>query len=260
MGFLKSTLLLTLVSTLSLTLGCATPHKKTEKPLSDKDRVPLLLDVAAANLTEGDPTGALQNLDQAREINDSVPEEQYLYALAYYQKHEIKLATEAAKKAIRLRPNYSQAKNTLGRLLIDAGKLDEAEAPLLSAAKDLTFRESYIAKTNLGIIYYKKMKFDQADQWLSDAIRDGGESACMASYYRGQIDLEKNELTAAQKDFHDASRGGCSQFSDAHLAMGKTLMRMKKYDQARAKFLEVKEIFPASDASSSANQFLKEIP
>jgi type IV pilus assembly protein PilF len=252
-------MLLTVSALTTLSTGCAS-NPQPDNHVSDKDHAKLLLDVAAANLTENDATSALIALNEVREIDDSIPEEHYLFALAYYQKQETKLAIESARRAVKLKPSFSSAKNTLGKLLLDQGKFDEAEKYLTEAAKDLTSREAYIAKTNLGILYFKKMNFNLAKQWLSSAIRDGGDSACMASYYRGQINLEENQLEAARADLNKASRNACSQFSDAHLAFSQTLIRMKKYDQARAKLLEIKQLFPTSDAAKKANDYLREIP
>ena len=220
----------------------------------------MLLSIAAANVTENDTTGALQVLGQVHELDDGIPEEYYLYALAYLGKNEIKLATDSARHAIQLAPQYSAAKNTLGKLLLDQGKYAEAEKLLLEAAKDLLFRDTYLPKTNLGILYYQKGALETADTWLSHAIKDGGALVCLAYYYRGKVRSDTNRLLEAERDFSQSSRGGCSGMSDTHIAFGKTLIREKKYDQARAKFIEIQRLFPSSDASDQATQYLREIP
>ena len=246
-----------LISTCFLLSSCASTHK-TE--ISDQERADLLIDVASADLNEGDPTSALINLLEAEKLEKKSGDIQYLLALTYYQKNELPLALQSARKAIDLKPNFSAAKNTLGKLLLDQGKLTEAEKYLTAAANDLTYREAYIAKTNLGILNFKILKFAVAETWLNKAIFDAGDGACIAYYYRGQINLEKNLLDKANADFNRASRNMCSKFSDAHLAIGKTFLRMKKYDLARAKLLEVQQIFPTSDAATQANEYLREIP
>ena len=220
----------------------------------------MLIETASADLNEGDPTSALINLKSAEELDTHSAQIQYLLALTYYQKGEAGMATRAARKSIQFAPEFSAAKNTLGKLLLDQGKLPEAEKYLNEAAHDLTNREAYIAKTNLGVLYNKKLNPVLAEQWFSKAIFEGGDNACMASYYRGQMYFEKNQFEKANADFKRASRNNCSQFSDAHLAIGKTFLRMKKYDQARAKFLEVQQLFPTSDAAMKANDYLREVP
>ena len=240
--------------------GCATSSSNQVKPLSQKDHFTLLLELAAANLTENDATNGLITLNQAREINDHDADLYYLYALAYFQKHEPRLAIESARRSLHFKPDYSKVKNTLGKLLMDQGNFVEAEKYLKEAASDLTYSEAFIAKSNLGILYYKKMNYPAAEQWLSSAIEDGGDGACVAAYYRGLLYSNKNDLEHARRDFNRASKNSCSLYMDAHLAEGKTLMRMKKYEQARAKFLELQQLFPDTDAANKANDYLREIP
>ena len=240
-----------------LLTSCSSTQKHE---LSKEEESKLYTETAAADLNDGDATGALILLKQAEKITPKAADIQYLLALTYFKKNELALATRSAQKAIQLAPNFSAAKNTLGKLLLDQGKLDQAEKLLKEAAQDLTYREAFIAKTNLGILYRKKLNQSEAEHWFSKAIFDAGDAACMASYYRGQIYLDQNKLDKANSDFTRASKNGCTQFSDAHLAVGKTFLRMKKYDQARAKLLEVQQLFPDSDAATKANDYMKEIP
>ncbi len=217
-------------------------------------------EMAASDLNEGDATSALVYLQQALELTPKAPEVHYLLSLTYYRKNELGLSVRSAQKAIELSPSFSAAKNTLGKLYLDQGKLNEAEKYLKEAAQDLTYREAFIAKTNLGTLYYKKLNHTEAERWFTKAIFDAGDGACMASYFRGQLYFETNQYTKANADFMRASKNGCAQFSDAHLAIGKTYLRMKKYDQARAKLIEVQQLFPSSDAAVKANDYLREIP
>ena len=238
-------------------VSCASSGKKK---LSDQDRAQGLLDLASASVTENDPTSAIQTLNQVRAIDESIPEEHYLYALAYFQKGALVEAIRSARRAIELKPTYSQAKNTLGKLLIDQGHYAEAEKFLLEAANDFTFRDAYLAKTNLGILYFKTMKTDKASLWLTDAITEAGPSACIAEFYRGQIELDHQSFERAQADLKASTRNQCSGMPETHLALGQALIRMKKYDQARLKLLEIQKLFPESEASIKAAQYLREIP
>ena len=228
--------------------------------MSSHERAMMLISLASANITEGDATQALQALKESEEIDNSIPETYYLYSLAYHLKNEQPLAIQSARKAIELRPTYSKAKNTLGKLLLDQGQYAEAEKYLKEAVSDLLFDEAYLAKANLGILYYKQMKYDKAVPYLTQALREGGNTTCVAAYYRGQIYLDKNQYEYALADFTRASKNSCARITEAHLAKGQTLIRMKKYDQARAKMLEIEQLFPLTDASEKAAQYLKEIP
>lgn len=236
--------------------GCAT----TQSGLSKKDEAILLVDSAASSLNEGDATGALESLNRAVVLDSSNPKVFYLYTLAYHQKKQFILALESAEKAVKLDPKSSQSRNALGKLLLDSGKLNEAEKHLKLAAEDLTNREAYIARTNLGLLYQKRGETEKAEAEFSRAIEEEPYLSCLAAFYRGQIETARGELLKAQADYSKAIHAGCSGFSDAHLNLGKTYIRMKKYDQARAKLLEIGELFPHSSAAETATQLLKEIP
>ncbi len=228
--------------------------------VSKKDRVQALIDIAIADITENDSTGALVALAQVKDLDDTLPQEYYLFALAYLQKNEIKMATDSARYALKLNPKYSAAKNTLGKLLLDQGKYEESEKYLLEAANDLLFREASIAKLNLGILHFKKTNLEKSSLWLTRSIDDKGPLDCLAHFYRAKVRLAQNDLLLAERDFALSMKDSCSGSTDAHLGYAQTLVREKKYDQARAKFIEIQRLFPSSDASDQAAQYLRDIP
>ncbi len=249
-----------LLATLSLSACSSTRDSHSKKPLSPKERAVAYEELAVANLAEGDGTSAIIALKESEKYREANANTYYLYALAYHQKRELPLAETAAKKAVTLKPDFSMARNTLGRVLLEQGKYPEAETQLKQAAHDLVFQESFLAKTNLGILYYKRMNPSLAEKYLTDALSEGGDRVCMAAYYRGMIYLEQNRLDRALTDFERSSKKACARLGDAHLAKGQVLIRQKKFDQARAKMIEVQRLFPDTDTGDRAKQILREIP
>jgi len=239
-----------------LLTSCATSEKMG---LSNEEKSKLFIESASADLNDNNASSALAHLRQAQDLNYESPELYYLLSLAYYRKHETEMAISSAKKALKLSPDFSAAKNALGKLFIEKGDLAGAEKYLKEAAQDLTYAEAYLSKTNLGMLYSKKKNQTEAEHWYTKAIFDAGNNACMAFYYRGEIYFDKNLFEQAQGDFKRASKNGCANFGEAHLSLGKTLIKMKKFDQAKAKLLEIQQIFPSTDVASRANNYLKEI-
>jgi len=216
--------------------------------------------MASASVSEGDFISALEYLNQAREINDSDPLEYHLYALAYFGKNEPKLAIDAARKAIQLKPGFSAAKTTLGKLLMDEKKYGEAEKYLTESANDLLNRDSGTPKLNLGILNFNQMKYSKSEEWLNKATKDNASLSCVSNFYIGKIRLNQNDLKGAEKSFRLSIKGGCAGLTDGHLAIGQTLVRQKRYDQARAKFVEIQRLFPSTEAYEKASEYLREIP
>jgi Tfp pilus assembly protein PilF len=237
--------------------GCATASKHE---MSSQDRARTLLVAAAGSLSEHDPTGALQTLVEAEEIDNTLPELYHLRALAFYAKHNLNLAIVNARRAVQMQPDFAEANSTLGKFLLDAGRLDEAKGPLKVAAKNPLYRDSYKPKTTLGIIHYQQGNYDQALASLDSAILDSPGAACIAYYYRGHIEMSRKQFKQAAKDYDSATRKICASFADAHLALGIAYEKERDYTRARKKFLDVTQNFPNTKVAEQALDRLRYLP
>ncbi len=251
-------LIMTIASTIILT-SCATSSTQ-KKELTNTERARLLVDVSNGALLEGDPTGALQNLAQAEQLDPSLPELHHSKALAYFAKHDLKTAITEARRAVTLAPGFTDANNTLGKLLLDDGRYEEAEPPLLQAANNPLYRDAYKANTNLGILFYRKGEYGKAKATLERAIEEAPASACIAHYYLGHIQLRNGALEKSLQEYEHATLKFCAKFGDAHLAVGMLFERNKEYDRARKKYLDIKQSFPNTKIAEQAMERLKYLP
>ena len=241
----------------TLVLGCASA---TKKELSAADRARLLVDIANGAILEGDPTGALQNLARAEVEDPRLPELHHSRSLAFAARKEQQLAIASARKAVEIKPDYSEANNTLGKLLLDDGKWAEAETFLLKAAGDPLYREGYKPKTNLGILYYRRGELSRAELRLNEAIQLAPQLACVSRFYMGHIRSKQGRLKEAIQHYENSTRRQCSYFPDAHFAMGIAYELDRQYEQARKKYVEIQSRFPESAVASRAIQQLKGLP
>jgi len=238
-------------------LGCASGgHHSVGKT----DRARMLVEIANGALLEGDPVGALQQLARAQELDHSLPELHHSKALAYHKRQDALLALFEAKEAVRLKPDYSDANNTLGKLLMDQGRSEEALVPLNLAAHDSLYRDSYKAWTNLGILYYQKKEYDRAKEHLNQAIVSGASHACVAYYYRGLVFFEQGRLQESISDYQQATRKFCAGYADAVLALGLAYQKNRQIDLARQVYLEIQERYPHTDFADRAMKKLQELP
>jgi Tfp pilus assembly protein PilF len=239
--------------------GCATqaPH---HKELSKTERARMLVEVGNGALVEGDPTGALQNLARAEQEDASLPELHHSKALAYYAKRDLSAAISSAQKAVELKSNYSDANNTLGKLLLDAGRYEEALKPLQVAAGDALYREAYKAWTNLGIIKYRRGEYSGSENLMSRAIQEAPSQACVAYYYRGHLKLMEKHLDEAIQDYNRATQKLCASFGEAHIALGLAYQKNRQYELARKTFLEIQKRYPNTKLAERALDQLKFIP
>ena len=241
-----------------LASGCATTEKTHS--LTDKERAAFMAQVAAGSINEGDPTGALGTLLEAERLDPQSAYIKHLTALAYFYKNDSDTALTYAKKAVELDPNFTEANNTLGKLLVDSGAYAQAERYLERAAKDPLYRETYKPRTNLGILHYKRGEFAQAEIHLNKAIQDNPAAACVAYYYLGQVNLEKSKFSDAIENFDRATRKACGSYEEAHLALGIAYLRAKQFERARKKFVEVQTAFPDTTIAKKAMDQLRYLP
>lgn len=228
--------------------------------VTDDQRAQLLMDMGNGSLSEGDPTAALRALIEAEKLNPRSPEILHAKALALKAKHEYAAAISEVKKAIKLKPDYTAARNTLGNLLLDLGRYDEAIEPLEAASRDLLYAEGYKPLTNLGILYYRTQKHSRAAEYFERAIQSDPSNACIAHYYRGHLNLRVSRFSEAITDYTQATRRFCAGFAEAHLALGIAYERSGQLDLARRKFLDVQKRFPETRYADQAIQRLRGIP
>lgn len=237
--------------------ACAT---NSAEKLSDHDRALTLIQAADGALVEKDPTGALQYLKEAERFDPDIAELYHSQALSYYQKNDLESAIISARKAIGLKPDYSEASNTLGRYLLEKGDLKEAETYLLRAANDPLYRESFRPLTNLGILFYRKDDLKNAERYLNRAISTNSDFSCIAYYYRGHIRIKEGKVRDAIEDYEKSVKKLCGGYGDAHYALGVALEKNRQYDKARKKFMEIQERYPGSALSKKATDHLRYIP
>jgi type IV pilus assembly protein PilF len=241
---------------LVLSTGCASGPKK----LSNTEKARLHLEVAAAALMENDSVSALTSIQSAEKEDPSLPEIHPARSIAYYLKHDLATAAAEAAKAVRMKPDYSDANSTLGKILLDQGKYDQAIPYLTAASKDPLYRDAHKPFTNLGVLYYKRGDFRNSEQNLESAIVASPEQACVAYYYRGHLRLKQSRFSDAIRDYDHATRRFCGSFADAHLALGIAYEYAKQYDQARKKYLDVQKRYPSTKLAEQAMNRLKELP
>jgi type IV pilus assembly protein PilF len=239
------------------TVGCASGPTSSQTPPT---RAQLLVDLAQSAYAEGDYTAALANLFEAEKLESDNYDLFHLKSLVYYRREEYSKAIEAGRRALEIDPKSYVASNTLGRILIDAGQLDEAEKVLLIAIADPLNAQAYKSYTNLGIIYYRRGKWNLADQEFQRAIKQNGALACVAHYYRGHLKMKDGKVLDAIRDYDRATKKVCGSFAEAHLALGIAYSRGKQFDLARKKFVEIQQLYPDSSVAQQAVERMRSVP
>ena len=244
-------------------VGCAGATRsgtaaKKEIPAEKKGEL-LVLAAEGAN-NEGDIVGALQILQDAEKYVPRSPALHFTRASSFYLRNDFPSAIVHLKRALEIDPKYSQANNMLGKIYLDQGKFELSEKFLKLAANDLVFRDGYKAWTNLGILYYRNAKYNQASDALDAAVSVGGPDACLAHYFRGHLLMKTAKYAEAIREYVESTKRQCGGFAEAHLAVAVAYERSQQFELARKKYLEVQQLFPNTHHSEQALVALSKLP
>jgi len=203
---------------------------------------------------EHDNLAAIRHLTRAVDANPENDEAHYLLGTIRLVRGELDEAETHLRAAVRLRGTdrpaaRAEALNSLGVLLLQNKKPQEAVAFLEEAAGEVLNREPWLALGNLGWAYIELGELDKAIEILRRALFDQ-PLFCVGLYRLGQAYYLKGDYTNAAANLKSAveiKQGGCDKMQDAHHLLGMTYLRLDQVDEARDALLACEEIDPASE-------------
>jgi tetratricopeptide (TPR) repeat protein len=194
-------------------------------------------------LTRGQLREALEHSLEAVKLDENNADAQHLTALLYLDfcarsPAECRLAeAEAhARKALEIRPDFREARNTLGVSLIHAKKPRDAVSVLRPLCDDILYQTPEKAWGNLGWAYLEAREPDKAIDALRRSIA-AQPMFCVGSYRlglayerKGELSLALNALTRAL----ETAAPECGRLQDAFAARARVSTRLGQVDGARS--------------------------
>jgi type IV pilus assembly protein PilF len=183
---------------------------------------------------QGDAQGALKEYLASLDY-DETPEAHlglgviYAWSLGRTQDGE-----KEFKRALEMRPDYSEALTNLGALYIQRGRFKDALEPLDKAAHDPLYKGRVLAQSDLGWALYKSGQVERGVSEIKGALAVAPKY-CLGWRQLGTIYSEEGKVDEAGKAFSRYAQE-CPDVADAHLLFGKALVRQQKAKQARAEF------------------------
>lgn len=256
-GFSPFKILLSLLfsAVLLLNMSCAGKSPKEDRNQKAGD---LYFNAGTQDLVEGRTTEALANLIQASKL---LPKEASVWnnlGLAYAAKRDFVKARDSFDRALKLDPNFTDARQNIGALNLSENKLVAAEKDFKLVLQDLTYGKGFQANYNLALIYLKQNKLILAEQELRLALKNNG-NYCPAWYELGNLFNNRGELGEAEKALKKAVTGTCFNNPKAHYEIANIYVRQRNIPMARKKFLEVIELFPSSEWARKSESTLNMI-
>ncbi|MCA1828251.1 MAG: tetratricopeptide repeat protein [Myxococcales bacterium] len=163
------------------------------------------------------------------------------------------------KRALEMKPDYSEAMTNLGALYIARGRFDEAVPLLDKAARDPLYKSRVLAQSDLGWALYKAGQSEKGIGEIRAAL-SVAPKYCLGWRQLGTIYSEQGKLDDARSAFGRYAEE-CPEVPDAHLQSGKVLARQSKAAQARAEFERCAVVKDEKDKPVAAEcaKFLKEM-
>jgi type IV pilus assembly protein PilF len=218
-----------------------------------------------ALLRQQNPRQALEHALKAMELNDENYEAAHFVALIYLGmcstgKDECRLseAEKFARKALELKSDFREAKNTLGVVLIHEKRYADAIAVLKPLSEDMLYQTPENAWGNLGWAYFEAGKLDAAIDALSRSV--AAQPLFCVGYYRLGAALEKKKQLTEALDAYtravETDAPACKALQEAYLGRGRVLTKLGRGADAQADLKKCKELSLATPAGKECSSIL----
>jgi type IV pilus assembly protein PilF len=169
-------------------------------------------------------------------------------------------AESFVRRALQVRENFREARNTLGQILILEKKYSEAIAVLEPLTKDPAFESSFLAWGNLGWAQVLAGRVDQGIESLKSSITE--PRFCVGHYRLGIAYEKKGDLAAAEQALTNAvsvDAPECKNLQDAWEERARVRVQLGKVADARSDFERCRDISSDSRAGKACIEALGRI-
>jgi len=199
---------------------------------------------------------ALASLLEAERLDPSEPTIQNNLGLTYFVREKYDDAEVHFKKALKIKANYTDARNNLGQLYIKVGLYAKAITELEIASTDLTYEQPEKSWAGLGQAYFLSKQYQRAKVAFQNSLKVRRESCFTMNYY-GRTLFELQNFKAAAESL-DRAVQLCAQggVDEPRFYSGLSFYKLGDVEQARARFTELVKLTPESRYAKEAKELL----
>ncbi|HXK19307.1 MAG TPA: hypothetical protein VNG33_15950 [Polyangiaceae bacterium] len=219
-------------------------------------------------LRRSSPREALDHALKAVELNDENADAAHLVALIYMDfcsrnLNECRLqeAEKHARLALKAKPDYREATNTLGVILIHEKRYADAIKVLKPLTEDILYNTPENAWGNLGWAQLESGATDAAVESLRRSVA-AQPLFCVGLYRLGLAYERRHEDTAASETLTRAletQAPGCNSLQDAYVARARIEARVGNADAARADLEHCVELSGKTEAGKECSSMLQKL-
>lgn len=177
-------------------------------------------------------------------------------AIAYFFREDYGLSENYLLRALAIDPNFTDARNNLGRLYVELGRFKPAIYELQRVIADLTYSSPEKAHFNMGLAYFNAEDYEQASRYFSKSI------SLKQGYCEGQVQLGITNYYLEK--FGQAVEGlqvslpNCkSQADQVRYFIALSQYRLGHSEIAKEGFHNLMNLYPGSPFVSKARSTLK---
>jgi type IV pilus assembly protein PilF len=219
-------------------------------------------------LRRGQPREALEHALEAVRLDEDNYEAAHLVALIYLDfcrqtPHDCRLeeAERHARRAVEAKPDFREAKNTLGVVLIHRKRYQEAIQVLKPLSSDILYQTPENAWGNLGLAYLQTGQLSRA----IDALRRSVAAQplfCVGNYRLGLAYERNRQPRQAEKAFTRAletDNPRCQRLQAALGARGRVRLKLGQEEAAREDLERCARMTRATSAGKECSSMLQKL-
>jgi tetratricopeptide (TPR) repeat protein len=218
------------VAVVATAAGCV--HVPTEREMRAADNH---FDLGVIQQKEGTIQEALKEYNAALALNERFPEAHNALAiLLHISFNKQDDAIKHYKRALELRPVFSEAKTNLANVYLDQGKYDDAIKLYDEALNDMLYPTPYIAHSNRGWALYKKGDVKGGVESIQIAVTTNPKF-CLGYKNLGLIHDDQGKTEEACTAY-GRYKDSCPNSGDAYFREGVCMAKLGKTDEAKKDF------------------------
>lgn len=258
------TLIIIAISFFCFTIGCA-PSSET---LKNEESSITARNLGEKYMLQGDYPKAIKELTRAAKFNPKDPTIQNYLGLSFRARAKnthnptskanfLDLAVTHYKKALKIDPDYSEARNNLGNVYMDQKQWDEAIVCYKAVTKDLVYNTPHFSLSNLGWAYYNKKEYELAEKYYLDAL-NLEPRFLLAMLGLGRTYIAMGKISDATGVLEKAANV-YPQTPEVYLDLAESYKAAGNYQKALAAYQKVIKLSPKSVMAFKANREIKKI-
>lgn len=208
---------------------------------------------------ENNPAAAIASWERAIRRNPENAEAhlylgQTLGELGQFERAEsllrqaVRLYLERSQEDERLRVPLTESRNSLGAVLVNLRRYDEAIAVLREALREITYTSQHLVLGNLGLALLRKGSTDEAVTILERAVALQ-PNFCVGFTRLGEARLQQSDATRAVEALDRGlavQQRGCDAIQEAWLLRARAHASLQHAEQSAADLRRCVEIAPRS--------------